>query len=405
MELAAVLRIAIDSLRRHKMRSVLTMLGIVIGIAAVVTSVSFGEGANQMVQAQISNMGTNLLYAFAGSQGHGGVHTGWGSISTLRAEDAEAIARECSAMKLVSAGTEGNVQVVYGDQNWYTDLDGIDVPFMTIRNWPMASGTFFTEEDVRRAANVVVVGQTVVANLFGNDDPMGKTIRVKNIPFRVIGVLGPKGQAAFGFDQDDRIEMPYTTAQKKIVGSTYLQFIAMSAVDGDAVALARDQVTSLLRMRHHIRPDEEADFSVRSMTQAADAAAATGEVMTLLLAGVASISLLVGGIGIMNIMLVSVTERTREIGIRMATGATETDIRRQFIIEAVVLSLAGGVLGIVFGVGLARSLATLLGWPHFVSPLALSTAVVFSMMVGVFFGYYPAGKAAKLDPIEALRYE
>lgn len=257
MDLSAVFRVAFSSLRRHKMRSVLTMLGIVIGIAAVVASVSFGEGANQMVQAQISNMGTNLLYAFAGSVGRGGVHQGSGSISTLRPEDADAIARECSAVELVSAGTEGNVQVVYGDQNWYTDLDGIDVPFMTIRNWPMASGTFFTEEDVRRAADVVVIGQTVVDNLFGNEDPVGKTIRVKNIPFRVIGVLAPKGQAAFGFDQDDRIEMPYTTAQKKIVGNTYLQFIAMSALDRDALALALEQVESLLRMRHHIRADED----------------------------------------------------------------------------------------------------------------------------------------------------
>ncbi len=405
MDFLAVLRVALHSLQRHKMRSILTMLGIVIGIAAVVTSVSFGEGANQMVLAQIANMGTNLLYAFAGSMGRGGVHHGSGSISTLTVGDAEAIARECSAVKLVSAGTEGNVQVVYGNQNWYTDLDGVDVPFKTIRNWPMASGVFFSEEDVRRAADVVVVGQTVVDQLFGNDDPVGQTIRVKNIPFRVIGVLSSKGQAAMGFDQDDRIEMPNTTAQRKIIGNTHLQFIAISAVDRDAVGLARDQVESLLRMRHHLRPDEESDFTARSMTQAADVAAATGQVLTLLLASVASISLLVGGIGIMNIMLVSVTERTREIGIRMATGATETDIRRQFIIEEVVLSMAGGVLGIVFGVGLSRTLAGLLGWPHFVSPIALSTAVIFSTMVGIFFGYYPAGKAAKLDPIEALRYE
>jgi putative ABC transport system permease protein len=401
----AVLRIALRSLERHKMRSILTMLGIVIGIAAVVTSVSFGEGANQLVQAQIANMGTNLLYAFAGSMGRGGVRQGLGSMSTLSVEDAQAIARECSAVKMVSAGVGGNVQVVYGDQNWFTELNGVDVPFKTIRNWPMASGIFFNEDDVRRSANVVVLGQTVVDQLFGNEDPVGKTIRVKSLPFRVIGVLSPKGQAAFGFDQDDRIEMPYTTAQRKIVGNTHLQFIAISAVDADAVGLARDQVENLLRMRHHLRPDEDVDFSVRSMTQASDVAAATGQVMTILLASVASISLLVGGIGIMNIMLVSVTERTREIGIRMATGATEGDIRRQFIIEAVVLSLAGGVLGIVSGVGMSSVLSDLLGWPHFVSLEALSTAVVFSTMVGVFFGYYPAGKAAKLNPIEALRYE
>ena len=405
MNFLAILRIALHSLERHKMRSILTMLGIVIGIAAVVTSVSFGEGANQLVQAQIANMGTNLLYAFAGSVGRGGVRQGLGSTSTLTVEDAEAIARECSAVKLISPGVGGNVQVVYGDQNWFTELNGVDVPFMTIRNWPMASGIFFNEEDVRRAANVAVLGQTAVNQLFGNEDPVGKTIRVKNLPFRVIGVLASKGQAAFGFDQDDRIEMPYTTAQKKIVGDTHLRFIAISAVDADAVGLARDQVENLLRMRHHLRPDQDADFSVRSMTQASEVATATGQVMTLLLASVASISLLVGGIGIMNIMLVSVTERTREIGIRMATGATEGDIRRQFIIEAVVLSLAGGVLGIVSGVGLSSILSDMLDWPHYVSFAALSMAVVFSTLVGVFFGYYPAGKAAKLNPIEALRYE
>jgi putative ABC transport system permease protein len=405
MDFPVTLRVSLRSLERHKMRSFLTMLGIVIGIAAVVASVSFGEGANNMVQAQIANMGTNLLYVFAGSMGHGGVRQGWGSVSTLRVDDVQAIGRECSAVKLVSAGSEAGVQVVYANENWFTEMNGVDVNFSVIRNWPMASGTFFSEEDVRRAANVALVGQTVVEMLFGSEDPLGKTIRVKNVPFRVIGVLAPKGQAAFGFDQDDRIEVPYTTAQKKIIGNTYLQFIAISALDRDAVKLAVEQVDQLMRERHHLRPDQDADFSVRAMTEAADAAAAAGAVMTMLLAGVASISLLVGGIGIMNIMLVSVTERTREIGIRLATGATETDIRGQFIVEAVALSLLGGLLGIVAGVLLSGTVAGLLGWPRFVSPAALATAVLFSTAVGIFFGYYPAGKAAKLDPIEALRYE
>ncbi len=405
MDFQTILRIALRSLERHKLRSSLTMLGIVIGIAAVLASVSFGEGANQMVQAQIANMGTNPLYAFAGSVGRGGIRQGWGSISTLTVQDTQAIARECSAVKLVSAGVQTKIQVVYANQNWFTDLNGVDVPFQTIRNWPMASGIFFSEEDVHRAANVVVVGQTVVDMLFGNEDPVGMTIRVKNIPFRVIGVLAPKGQAAFGFDQDDRIEMPYTTAQKKILGNTYLQFIAMSAVDRGAVKLARDQAYQLLRERHHLRPDQDADFEVRAMTEAAEVAAAAGGVMTLLLASVASISLLVGGIGIMNIMLVSVTERTREIGIRMATGATGADIRRQFLVEAVALSMVGGLLGIILGVFLSGTVAGVLGWPRFVSPMALTTAVAFSTAVGIFFGYYPAGTAAKLDPVEALRYE
>ncbi|HLW79554.1 MAG TPA: ABC transporter permease [Terriglobia bacterium] len=405
MDSLNTLRVALRELERHKLRSFLTMLGIVVGIAAVVASVSFGEGANNMVQAQISNMGTNLLYAFAGSVGRGGIRQGWGSTSSLTVDDTRAIARDCSAVKLVSAGVEVGAQIVYGGQNWFTQVNGVEPSFATIRNWPMAAGAFFSDEDVKRSANVALMGQTVVDMLFGAEDPLGKTIRVKNIPFRVIGVLAPKGQAAFGFDQDDRIEVPYTTAQKKLVGNTYLQFIAISALDRDAVALAEQQVDQILRERHRLRPDEDADFNVRAMTEAADAAAAAGAVMTLLLAGVASISLLVGGIGIMNIMLVSVTERTREIGIRMATGATESDIRGQFIVEAVALSLLGGVLGIVAGVFLSGGVAQLLGWPRFVSPAALATAVLFSAAVGIFFGYYPAGKAARLDPIEALRYE
>ena len=405
MDFRAIVRVALRSLERHKLRSFLTMLGIVIGIAAVVASVSFGEGANRMVQSQIANMGTNLLYAFAGSVSRGGLRMGWGSTSTLTVEDAQAIARECSAVKQVSPGAQTRTQVVYGNQNWFTEINGVDITFPEISSWPMASGSFFTEEDVRRAADVAVVGQTVVDILFGDEDPLGKTIRVKNRPFRVIGILASKGQAPFGMDQDDRIEMPYTTAQKKVVGNTYLHFIAIQALEADAVSLARQQAYQLLRERHHLRPDQDADFDVRAMTEAADVAAAAGRVMTLLLASVASISLLVGGIGIMNIMLVSVTERTREIGIRMATGATEADIRRQFVVEAVALSTVGGLLGIILGVFLSGASAQVLGWPRFISPLALTTAVVFSTGVGIFFGYYPAGKAAKLDPIEALRYE
>ncbi|HEV2178405.1 MAG TPA: ABC transporter permease [Terriglobia bacterium] len=405
MDFTAILRLALRSLERHKMRSILTMLGIVIGIAAVVASVSFGEGANAMVQASIANMGTNLIYVFPGAQHSGGVHMGWGSVSTLTPDDVNAIGRECSAVSQISAGAESHVQVVYGDENWSTENNGVDVTFPAIRDWPMAEGSFFTEDEVRRAADVVVLGQTVAGVLFGGVDPIGKTIRVKNLPFYVIGVLAPKGQAAFGFDQDDRIEMPYTTAQKKITGNPYLQFVAIKAIDRGAVNLAMDQITRLLRERHHLRADEDADFGVRAMTQAAEAAAAAGQVMTLLLASVASISLLVGGIGIMNIMLVSVTERTREIGIRMATGATESAIRWQFIVEAVSLSAMGGLLGTALGVGVSMLGSRLGGWPGSISASALTIAVVFSALVGIFFGYYPAGKAAKLDPIEALRYE
>ena len=405
MDLSAVLSIALASLERHLLRSLLTTLGIVIGIAAVVASVSLGEGANRMVEATIENMGTNLLYVFAGSFGRGGVRHGWGSISTVTPEDSRAILRDCPAVKLVSAGVETRVQVVYENQNWMTDLNGVEESFSKIRNWPMASGVFFSQEDVRRAANVAVVGETVAEMLFGSEDPVGKTIRVMNLPFRVIGVLAVKGEMPWGGDQDDRIEMPYTTAQKKITGNPYLQFIAISAKNRESTGVALDEIESLLRMRHHLRPSEDDDFGLRSMTAAEQVADASGRVMTLLLASVASIALLVGGIGIMNIMLVSVTERTKEIGIRMATGATESDIRHQFLVEAVALSLAGGLLGILAGVLLSHGLARWFHWPTFVSSSALATAVLFSAGVGVFFGYYPAGKAARLDPIEALRFE
>ncbi|MGH9430475.1 MAG: ABC transporter permease [Terriglobia bacterium] len=405
VDLFAIFRVALRSLRRHMMRSILTMLGIVIGIAAMVASVSFGEGANRMVQRQIENMGINLIYVFPGSLHRGGVRSGWGSYSTLTAQDVQAIARQCPAVKMVSAGVGGHLQVVYGGENWSTELDGVDTTFSQIRNWPMASGVFFSPEEIRRAADVVVIGQTVVDMLFGGQDPIGQTIRVRNLPFRVIGVLAEKGQTPYGADQDDRIEMPYTTAQKKLVGSPYLNFIAISAIDRDSVNLAMQEISSLLRERHRLRPGEDDDFGVHSMTQSEEVAAASGQVMTLLLASVASIALLVGGIGIMNIMLVSVTERTKEIGIRMATGATESDIRWQFILEAVALSVAGGLGGILFGVFLSNVIAHVFGWPSFISAQALTLAAVFSAAVGIFFGYYPAGKAASLDPIEALRFE
>ena len=405
MDLFAIFRVALRSLRRHMMRSVLTMLGIVIGIAAVVASVSFGEGANRMVERQIENMGINLIFVFPGSLHRGGVRSGWGSYSTLTVKDAQAIARQCPAVKSVSAGINSHLQVVYGGENWFTELDGVDTTFPTIRNWPMASGVFMSAEDVRRAANVVVIGQTVVDMLFGSQNPIGQTIRVQNLPFRVIGVLAEKGQTPYGADQDDRIEMPYTTAQRKVVGSPYLNFIAVSALDRNSISLAMQEISSLLRERHRLRTGEDDDFGIHSMTQSEEVADASGRVMTLLLASVASISLLVGGIGIMNIMLVSVTERTKEIGIRMATGATESDIRRQFIVEAVALSVAGGLGGILMGVFLSGSIARLFGWPSFISAQALTLAAVFSAAVGIFFGYYPAGKAARLDPIEALRFE
>jgi putative ABC transport system permease protein len=405
MDILLIIRIALRSLERHKMRTLLTMLGIIIGIAAVVASVSFGQGANQMVQDQISNMGTNLLYAFAGSSGYGHIHMGWGSFSTLTDQDAQAIARDCSAVKQVSSGVEVGVQVVYGNQNWFTELNGVDVTFPEIRNWPMASGTFFSEEDVRRGAEVAVLGQTVVDELFGDEDPVGRTLRVKNLPFKVIGVLARKGQAPFGMDQDDRIEMPWTTAQRKIIGNTYLQFIAIQSVNRGAVELAVKQTEDLLRQRHHLRSDQDDDFAVRSMSQAAEVAASAGQVMTLLLASVASISLLVGGIGIMNIMLVSVTERTREIGIRLAIGAQPRDVLFQFLVEAVVLSILGGIIGILIGSCVAMALPIVAGWTTVLPWNAIALSFGVSAAIGMFFGIYPARKASQLDPIVALRYE
>ncbi len=405
-EIIATIRLALRALARNKMRSTLTMLGIIIGVGAVIAMVALGQGAQEQVQQQIASMGSNMLFVGAGSMNRGGLRMGWGNTQTLTRDDVDAIMRECPAVALAAPGTGTGAQVVFGNDNWGTRVNGTEPQYFEIRDWPMAEGTPFTQEDVTLAANVAVIGETVRKNLFGAVAPVGQTIRISNLPFKVVGVLTAKGQsAAMGDDQDDTIIIPITTLQKKITGQNWLRYISVSAKSKAASYAAQQQIQALLRDRHKIRPGQDDDFGVRNLADLAGAADAAGAVLTLLLAIVASISLLVGGIGIMNIMLVSVTERTREIGIRMAIGATESDVHRQFLIEAVTLSFIGGAIGIMLGLVTTFLIPRVLGWAVSVSMIALVIAVVFSIMVGVFFGFYPARKAARLNPIEALRYE
>ncbi len=405
MDLAALIRVALRALERNKMRTALTMLGIIIGVGAVICTVAIGEGASNQVQEQLRNLGDNIVFISAGSVNQHGVHLGSTATKTLTLADAKAIQQQIPMITKLSPGVGSQVQVVYGNQNWNTRLRGVAPEYLEIRRWPVESGNAFTQRDVDAAANVCLIGKTVIENLFGDEDPIGKTIRVQNLPFRVIGVLASKGQSPFGHDEDDTLIMPFTTVQKKIAGIDWVEFIMCSASSQEVIYPAQRQLASLLRERHHLRPDEDDDFIIRSPTDLANAQAQAGHIMTLLLASIASVSLLVGGIGIMNIMLVSVTERTREIGVRMAVGATEQDVRLQFLSEALVLSLLGGTVGVLVGVGGSTAVSSMLQWPTRVPPQAIGIAVLFSAAVGIFFGYYPAHKAAHLDPIEALRYE
>jgi len=405
MDFQAVIRVALRALARNKMRTALTMLGIIIGVGAVICTVAIGEGASNQVQEQLRNLGDNLVFISAGNQSRGGVRMGAEATKTLTLADARAIEQQCPMVSRVSPGVWARGQVVYGNQNWNTSIRGVTPEFMEIRRWPLVSGGVFSQRDVDSAANVCLIGQTVIENLFGDEDPLGKTIRITNIPFRIVGVLASKGQSPFGRDEDDMILMPFTTVQKKIAGIDWVNFIMCPAVSPEAIHAAQQDIAGLLRQRHKLRDDEEDDFIIRSPTDLATVQAQAGRIMTLLLASIASVSLLVGGIGIMNIMLVSVTERTREIGVRMAVGATEQDVQRQFLSEALVLSLLGGAVGVVAGVGGSMAVSSMLQWPTSVPPQAIAIAVFFSAGVGVFFGYYPARKAARLDPIEALRYE
>ncbi|MBS1107363.1 MAG: putative ABC-type transport system, permease component [Deltaproteobacteria bacterium] len=403
------LRAALRALRRNKMRSGLTTLGIVIGVAAVIAMVSIGRGANVAVQQQIASLGTNLLMVIPGATTSGGARSGWGGVSTLTVRDGEAIRSDVPAAEDVTWFKRAIAQVVYGDTNWSTSVQGTTASYSTVRQWPVAKGSFFTQRDDTTANRVAVLGQTVVDNLFGpGEDPIDATIRVKDVPFRVIGVLARKGQTTWGQDQDDVVVMPFGTAERRVLGTEILGSVDMiwvTAASQHDIAAAAEQVTLLLRDRHRIQPGQDDDFTVRDLNEMAQASVSASQVMTRLLLAVASISLLVGGIGIMNILLVSVTERTREIGIRMAVGAKSRHILLQFLVEAITLSFVGGLGGVLLGVSTARLVSTLAGWPTLISPGAVLGSLLFSGAVGVFFGFYPARKAARLDPIAALRYE
>ena len=405
MNFTSTFRLALRALARNKMRSALTMLGIIIGVGAVIAVVSIGQGAQYMVQQGIQAMGTNVVFIAAGSGRPGGIRVGYGGVKTLTIDDMKAILREIPLIKEAAPSVNSRRQVVYGNQNWSTSVTGTTPNFFEIRNWSIQAGSVFSDEEVDLAANVCVIGTTVARNLFLDENPVGKTMRIGNLPFRVDGVLESKGQNVIGQDQDDAIYAPYTTVQRKISGITWVQFINASAISPVASVAAVNPITSLLRERHRIRPGDDDDFFVRTQSEVANLMNQTQSVMTLLLGGIASVSLLVGGIGIMNIMLVSVTERTREIGVRMAVGATERDVQRQFLVEAVTLSMMGGAIGIFFGLVGSALISNFLSWPTLVSIKAIVTAAIFSAAVGIFFGYYPARKAARLDPIEALRYE
>jgi putative ABC transport system permease protein len=407
MNLFLTFKVALRALARNKMRSMLTMLGIIIGVGAVIAMVGIGQGASASIQAQIANLGNNLLIVQPGSANTAGIRGGAGSNTTLTADDVDAIARECPSVKAATPTVRANGQLVFGNQNWAPSagITGVNEMYPEIKSWPIASGEFFTDADIRTGARVAVLGKTVVDNLFGGGDPIGQMLRVRNLPFKVVGVLSVKGQNQFGQDQDDTVLIPYTTAQKKLLTITWVNAANVSAISAKATSAAQKEITELLRQRHKLAPNQEDDFNVRNLTDIADAADQSSAIMTKLLASIAGVSLLVGGIGIMNIMLVSVTERTREIGIRMAIGARSGVIRRQFLIESITLSLVGGVIGVLFGVGTSLTISSTLHWPTSISPASVIVAVVFSVFVGVAFGYYPARKAAALDPIDALRYE
>jgi putative ABC transport system permease protein len=408
INIPSTLKISLRALRVNKMRSALTMLGIIIGVGAVIAMLAVGTGASERISQQIASIGSNLIIILPGSTTSGGLRMGMGSQPTLTKDDADAIQKECSAVQDVAPVLNGAAQIVYGNQNWSTGVYGTTPSMLNIRDWPLASGRPFTDQDVKSATKVCLLGQTVVENLFGSIDPIGQVVRIKKVPFTVIGILDKKGQSPQGQDQDDTVYIPVTTAQKKIFGTTFpgmVRTIMVKAKSTEDLDTAEKQITELLRQRHRIGPKKENDFTVRNLTQIMQVAEQSTKVMTLLLGAIASVSLLVGGIGIMNIMLVSVTERTREIGIRMAVGAKTWDIRLQFIIEALTLSLIGGVAGIIAGISGSQIISAFAGWSTIVSVLSIFLAFGFSGLVGIFFGFYPAYKASLLNPIDALRYE
>jgi putative ABC transport system permease protein len=407
MNFFAIIKVAGRALGRNKLRTALTMLGIIIGVGAVIVLVSIGQGAQSMVLDQISNMGTNMMYVMPGNLQFGGAALGAGAANTLTDEDVTAMEREIPTIAAASPVVNATSQLVFGNQNWFVRIQGTNEKFPTIRTWKVGEGEFFTDADVRSAARVIVLGKSVAEKLFPGLDPIGETIRVRNLPFRVVGVLTEKGQSMVGQDHDDVAIVPYTTAERKLLGRQILSInqAMVSAISQEASGVTQRQITDLLRQRHKIAAGESDDFTVRNMTDSAQTFTQLTTIMTLLLGSIAAISLVVGGIGIMNIMLVSVTERTREIGIRMAVGARPNYVRMQFLTESLVLSLMGGLIGVLIGGGLSILVSKILGWPTLVSVLSVLISFAFATAIGIFFGYYPAHKAAALDPIEALRYE
>jgi putative ABC transport system permease protein len=405
MKSTTLVRIATQSIRKNKMRTLLTMLGIVIGVGAVIVMVAVGQGAQSRIQQQIQNLGTNMIVLTPGSSAQGGVSQGAGTFNRLSVADAEKLKREGTLLAAVSPVVMTRVQAIGGDGNWRTSVNGVSTDYQAIRDWQVETGAFFAESDVRAMRKVAVLGSTVAENLFPGVDPVGQQVQLRNVPFTVVGVLASKGQTAGGSDQDDVVLVPYTTAQTRLSGRSFIGQILASTHSAGDIAPAQEEMKVLMRESHRLSDGEADDFTVRNQDELADAAAGTTQVMSLLLAAIASISLVVGGIGIMNIMLVSVTERTREIGVRMAIGARGSDVLTQFLVESVVMSLLGGLIGIATGFGGAALLARLTGWSTDIPPEAVMLAVGFSAAVGVFFGFYPARKAAALNPIQALRYE
>jgi putative ABC transport system permease protein len=400
-----IFRMAFRALQRNKLRTTLTILGIMIAIAAVICTVAVGQGATQRVQDQLTALGINMIWIEAGGRNVNGVRTGNGQTKTLTVQDAAAIPAGVQQITSVAPNVDGPMQTVYGNQNWFTRFRGVSSEYFEIRNWRQERGALFTSADSLHEMNVCLLGNTVAEALFGSGDPLGKTIRLQNQPFTVIGTMQQKGFSTAGSDQDDVVVIPYTTAMKKLKGIYWLDDIYASAVSADSIPPAIDEITRLLRQRHHLRADQPDDFNIRHPEEALQAQEEASRALTLMLAAIASISLLVGGIGIMNIMLVSVTERTREIGVRLAVGATEKDIQKQFLAEAVAVSLVGGAAGVLFGIGASALVSRILQWPSLISPLAIAVAAILSFCVGILFGYYPARTASRLDPIEAIRYE
>lgn len=408
IDFISTFKIALRSLRINKMRSILTSLGIIIGVSAVIIMLSVGEGAKSKISKDISSMGSNLLMVMSGSSTSGGVRLGGGSQPTLRIKDANAILKDCPSVLDVAPVVSGAKQIVFSNQNWSSGIYGITPSYLSIGLWEIDAGREITEEDIKNATKVAILGSTVVTNLFGDLNPVGKTIRIDGMPFKVIGLLKPKGQSGMGQDKDDTVLIPITTAQKKLFGSEFpgmVKFINVQAKSEEALESAQKEIKEILRARHNIGKTEDDDFTIRNFTEMMETVKKAVGTMTLLLGSIASVSLLVGGIGIMNIMLVSVTERTKEIGIRMAIGAKAMDIKMQFLIEALLLSLAGGLIGIIIGVSISKVIQLFSELKILISPVSIFLSFGFSALVGVGFGFYPAYKASLLNPIDALRYE